>query len=163
MNSVHLKWEQSIESIAAKKLPVKWSWEAVVQRCSFKKVLFEIPQNSQENTSAAPATVLKKRLWHRFFPLKFAKILRVSFFIEHLRWLLIGLTWRCFKISEGSDVGFLNAMFFILASLWPLCLARYCGFPITLTDKYAMRTNVLHWKELFCPNVYEIQINSVDY
>ena len=35
------------------------------------------------------ATVLKKRLWHRCFPLNFAKFLRTPFFIENLRWLLL--------------------------------------------------------------------------
>ena len=36
-----------------------------------------------------PGTLLKKRLWHRCFPVNFAKFLRTSFFIEHLRWLLL--------------------------------------------------------------------------
>ena len=30
-----------------------------------------------------PATLLKKRLWHRCFPVNFAKFLRTPFFIEH--------------------------------------------------------------------------------
>ena len=32
---------------------------------------------------------LKKKLWHRCFPLNFAKFLRTSFLTEHLRWLLL--------------------------------------------------------------------------
>ena len=36
-----------------------------------------------------PATILKKRLWHRCFPVNFVKFLRTSFFTEHLRWLLL--------------------------------------------------------------------------
>ena len=36
-----------------------------------------------------PATLLKKRLWHRCFPVNFAKFLRTPFFIEHLWWLLL--------------------------------------------------------------------------
>ena len=36
-----------------------------------------------------PATLLKKRLWHRCFAVKFAKFLRTSFVTEHLRWLLL--------------------------------------------------------------------------
>ena len=72
------------------------STEAVAQRSSVKKVFLEISQNSQENTCARvlfsiklrpPATLLKKRLWHRCFPLNFAKFLRTSFFTEHLWWL----------------------------------------------------------------------------
>ena len=37
------------------------------------------------------ATVLKKRLWYRCFPVNFAKYLRISFFIEHLWCLLLHL------------------------------------------------------------------------
>ena len=35
------------------------------------------------------ATLLKKRLWHRCFPMNFAKFLRTPFITEHLRWLLL--------------------------------------------------------------------------
>ena len=49
-----------------------------------------------------PATLLKKRLWHRYFPTNFAKFLRTPFFTKHLRWLplkfyctiLMNLSWR---------------------------------------------------------------------
>ena len=34
-------------------------------------------------------TLLKKRLQHRCFPVKIAKFLRTTFFIELLRWLLL--------------------------------------------------------------------------
>ena len=36
-----------------------------------------------------PATLLKKRLWHRCFPVNFAKFPRTSFHTEHLQWLLL--------------------------------------------------------------------------
>ena len=32
-----------------------------------------------------PATLLKKRLWHRCFPVNFAKFLGIPFFTEHVR------------------------------------------------------------------------------
>ena len=35
------------------------------------------------------ATSLKKRLWHRFFPVSFAKFPGTPFFIEQLWWLLL--------------------------------------------------------------------------
>ena len=35
------------------------------------------------------ATLLKKRLWHRCFPVNFAKFLRTPFLTEHLWWLLL--------------------------------------------------------------------------
>ena len=45
-----------------------------------EKVFLEMSQNSQ----ASAATLLKKRLWHRCFPVNFAKFLRTAVFIEHL-------------------------------------------------------------------------------
>ena len=73
--------------------------EAVVRKCSVKKVLLEISPDSQENTCVKvffnkvadlrPATLSKKRLWHRCFPVNFAKFLRIPFLIEHLWWLLL--------------------------------------------------------------------------
>ena len=38
-----------------------------------------------------PATLLKERLWHRCFPVNFAKFPRTPFFTEHLRWLFLNL------------------------------------------------------------------------
>ena len=38
-----------------------------------------------------PATLLKKRLWHRCFPVNFVKFLRKTFSKEHLWWLLVWL------------------------------------------------------------------------
>ena len=44
---------------------------------------------------AAPATLLKKRLCHRCFPVNFVKFLRTPFFTEHIWWLLLNhLTLR---------------------------------------------------------------------
>ena len=36
-----------------------------------------------------PATLLKKKLWHRCFSVNFAKFSRTTFLIEHLWWLLL--------------------------------------------------------------------------
>ena len=50
-----------------------------------QKMFLEILQNSQKNTCDRVsflnkvATLLKKRLWHRYFPLNFAKLLRTPF------------------------------------------------------------------------------------
>ena len=78
--------------------------KAVFQRYFVKKVFIEISQNSQENTCARvssglrPATLLKKRLWHKCFPVNFAKVLRTAFSIEHL-WCLLRthLLTKCLK------------------------------------------------------------------
>ena len=62
--------------------------ETVSQRCSVKEVFLEISQNSQENTcvrvsflvkSLRPATLLKKSLWYRCFPVNFPKFLSAYF------------------------------------------------------------------------------------
>ena len=63
---------------------------AAVRRCSVKKVSLEITQHLQENTCARvsfliklqalkPATLFKRRLWHRCFPVNVAKFLRIPF------------------------------------------------------------------------------------
>ena len=64
--------------------------EIVVRRCSVNMLLLNISQNLRENTCARvsffnkvagwPATLLKKRLLHRCFPIKFAKLLRAFFY-----------------------------------------------------------------------------------
>ena len=65
--------------------------EAVIQRCSVKKVFFKILQNSQENPCISASFLIKlqpkKGLWHMCFSVNIAKFLRTPFFIEHLRWL----------------------------------------------------------------------------
>ena len=65
--------------------------EVVARSCSVKKLFLEISQNSQERTCARVSffnKVAELRLWHRCFPMNFAKFLRTSFLTEHLRWLL---------------------------------------------------------------------------
>ena len=40
-----------------------------------------------------PATLLKKILWRRCFPVNFVKFLRTHLFIEHLWWLLLAFRY----------------------------------------------------------------------
>ena len=87
--------------------------EAVVQRCSVKKVFLEISRNSQENTcarvsllQAAPAALLKKRLWHSCFPVNSAKFLRTPLFTEHLWWLLLELHLQMFFFIIMKKISF---------------------------------------------------------
>ena len=60
--------------------------EAVIPRCSVKKMFLKIWQNSQENTCARvvrvpqPPTPLRKRLRNRYFAINFVKFLRMPFF-----------------------------------------------------------------------------------
>ena len=45
-----------------------------------------------------PATLFKKRPWHRCFSVNFAKFLRTPFLDEHLRWLLLNVL--CITIPQ---------------------------------------------------------------
>ena len=47
-----------------------------------------------------PVALLKRRLWHRSFPVNFVKFLRTPGFTEHLRWLLLSSPASCKMISE---------------------------------------------------------------
>ena len=53
------------------------------------------------------------RLWHRYFPVNFAKFLKTPFIIEHLWWLLLNLSWyilplwvffESFKVFSSSKM-----------------------------------------------------------
>ena len=49
------------------------------QRCSVKKVFLEIRKIHRKTPVPESATLLKKRLWRRCFPVNFAKFLRTPF------------------------------------------------------------------------------------
>ena len=81
------------------KIPFPALTEAATGGVLQPRVFLDILQNSQENTCAGvsfliklqarPATLLKKRLWRRCFPVNFAKFLRTPFLTENLQWLLL--------------------------------------------------------------------------
>ena len=74
-----------------------------------KKVFLKISQNSQENTCTRasfliscrrqPAASLKKRLWHRSFPVDFVEFIRIPSFIEHILWLLLSMGFQFRKLT----------------------------------------------------------------
>ena len=76
------------------------------RRCSIKIVFLKIQQNSAENTCARlsfkvaglrPATLFKKRLSHRCFPVNFSKILGATF-LQNTSGRLLFIP---FKMSEN--------------------------------------------------------------
>ena len=71
--------------------------EAVVQRCSVKKVF------CKDGVLRNFATLLKERLWHSCFPVNFAKFLRTLFLKEHLRWLLLYAQDYYFSIRLNKE------------------------------------------------------------
>ena len=123
-NLTKVSWEDVLRfDFAVESYFTYYHTKAVVWRCSVKKVLLEISQNTQENTcarvflliklQAPPATLLKKRLWHRCFPVYFAKFLRAPFFTEHLwRLLLTTIDSKLRYFTQYSVPSF--KIFFIL-------------------------------------------------
>ena len=74
--------------------------EAVVRKCSIKKgVLRNFTKFSGKYLCQSlffgkiaglrPATLSKKRLWHRYFPVNIANFLRAPFVTDHFWWLLL--------------------------------------------------------------------------
>ena len=57
-----------------------------------------------------PATLLKKRLWNKCFPVIFAKSLRTSFLTEHLWWLLL--------LYVAIHPSFISVLFVHLTYFW---------------------------------------------
>ena len=50
------------------------------------------------------ATLSKKRLWHRCFPVNFAKFLKTPFLTDHLRWLLLNQWKQLWIITKKISV-----------------------------------------------------------
>ena len=76
--------------------------EPVIRRCSVKKVFLDISQKFigkrlyqslffNKVAGLKPTALLIKSLWHRCFPVNFAKFLRAAFLTNHPRWLLLNL------------------------------------------------------------------------
>ena len=60
---------------------------------------------------------IKKRLWHRCFPVNMAKLLRTAFFIEHLWWLLPDFLQNLLKTTVKKIIQkFLKNYFLFLAA-----------------------------------------------
>ena len=62
-------------------------------------MFLDIPKYSLEKTCAR-ASLLKKRLWDRWFLVNFVKFLRTPFYIEHLWWLLQLFEYTCHIIVD---------------------------------------------------------------
>ena len=104
----------------------KITWKHLCQSLFLNKV-----------TGLRPATLLKKKFWHKCFPVNFAKFLRTPFVTEQLWWLLLtivnisdvfffGSNLKCFKefksgisisLKSLSLVLFSFSMFFLSFSV----------------------------------------------
>ena len=110
--------------------------EAVAQRYSVKKVFFEISQTGKhlcqslffkKRCRPRPAALLKKRLWHRYFPVNIAKFLRTPLFTEHLRWLLLvskSIPYLSFNITSCQEM----CKQYVVTSKCDLCMRKVFKF-----------------------------------
>ena len=76
-----------------------WSWHVIIIKITHrtncpevfckKVVLRKIAKFTAKHLCLRPATLLKKRLWHRCFPVNFAKFLRLPFLQNSSKPLLL--------------------------------------------------------------------------
>ena len=64
------------------------------------------------NKAAGPATLLKKRLWRRCFPVNFAKFPRTPFLTENLRWLLLIIQMSASSLLFHAWLSYEEPIFF---------------------------------------------------
>ena len=107
-----------------------------------------------------PATLLKKRSWHRCFPVNFVKFLRTSFLKEHLRWLLLDvamlLPWHS---PPTQNYQFLSVLIlWIIREYWNITIkimhfGVICSFVVNVflswvggwVDLYVQRYVTVHY------------------
>ena len=85
--------------------------EAVVQRCSARKVFLEISQNSQESTCCRPPVnfakfynFIKKETLAQAFFCEFSEISKNTFFTEYLRAIASELIFTCIVFEQKLTV-----------------------------------------------------------
>ena len=74
-----------------------------------------------------PAALLKKRLWHRYFPVNIAKFLRTPLFTERLRWLLLvskSIPYLSFNITSCQEM----CKQYVVTSKCDLCMRKVFKF-----------------------------------
>ena len=69
--------EMETEGLYNTKFGTEWYWSGAIA--------------TYRSSRLRPATLLKKKLWHRYFPVNFVKFLITSFYINHLWWLLLNI------------------------------------------------------------------------
>ena len=107
----------------------EWNTEAVMRRCSVEKVFFDILQNLQENTCArVPFLInfIKKETLAQVFFCEFCEISNKTFFIEHLRWLLLEIMVENRRNMENiCQYALSNVQYLIVKCLLKWNMTRY--------------------------------------
>ena len=110
------------------------------RRCSVRKgVLWNFPKFTGkhlcQSLSFNKKALLKKRLWHRCFPVNFAIFLRTPFIIEHLWWLLNEITW--IKRKRWGRRSRITLKYFLKLTFYLLCVWTQCEYAWLTTNSNA--------------------------
>ena len=81
-------------------------------------------------------SILKKRPWHRCFPVNLVKFLRTPFYIHHLRWLLLQINASYHKQTIYTSTHSSNRLIvifyivhFILLYFYEFTISLLCNIP----------------------------------
>ena len=132
------------------KVNLKGFSETVSRRCSVNKLSLEIAQNSPENDCTRFSFIMKlqalglwKGLWHRCFPVNFAKFRRTPFVTEHLLLLLLNISRKKKCIVESyiptsHFVIFFSTIYYSLKSgkLWHETEDVFCIYNCFMVSYY---------------------------
>ena len=96
---ISFTYDSLVDFIGGKGLETLTKGRSSHQKCSMKKdVLKNFTKFTGKHLCQSlflnRENLLKKGLWHRCFPVSFAKFLGTPFFTEHLQWLFSGLANR---------------------------------------------------------------------
>ena len=104
---------------------------------------------------------IKKRLWHRFFPVNFAQFLRTPLFTEHLRWLLLALGyfrgnhvfwWKASSERQLHNSEFNKASIMCLLFWVIIFLMSYCNIFVYADQRPATLLKKRLWHKCFPVN-----------
>ena len=89
------------------------------------------------------ATLLKKKLWHRHFPVNFVKFLRTPFLAKHLWWLLLAIPGQVIPLSRtfllfrvGCAIPSRRFLLFRVGYIWSKTFALCCSQQVILSRTF---------------------------
>ena len=92
---------------------------------------------STKVTALQPSTLLKTRLWHRCFPVSFAKFLITTFSTEYPPWLLLYIKLYVLQLSKIVKIEMENCQ--------KLCIIPFKDYAVFLKVSLCSFTLILHF------------------
>ena len=94
------------------------------------------------------ATLLKKRLWRKCFPVNFVKFLRTPFFIERLWWLLLNIQNTSNKFLSEYYLWYTRKQHHLLNNSWYSASNTYY---VSISLHKICENTVFHWSDTRYP------------